>query len=46
MRFKGLSIKDDSMNLGQPSITPYDIIMNLDTDDNRTKQLQSYQVKY
>lgn len=46
MRYKGLTAKDDSMDLGQPSITPYDIQMNIDDDNDRIKQLQSYQVKY
>lgn len=45
MQFKGLSMKDESVNIGQPTISVEEIALNRE-ENSGSNQLQAYEVKY
>lgn len=45
MQFKGLTLKDETVNIGQPTISVEEITINREENSGNT-QLQAYEVKY
>lgn len=45
MQFKGLSTKDETINIGQPTISVEEIAINRE-ENSGSNQLQAYEVKY